>query len=236
MRKFSGVKYHRITRRGSEKELYDCEAAHKAADAHAAHFLDRRQWQVRELAQIDTDPIILAPFEGPQFLELLIRKAAAQHEISLTTPSEYLAAHPTQQTVTPTASTWGDKGHLEVWLNPTNAWIYPRLHAAERQMTEVARRFAELVGPAGGAPALQSADRVLKQLARELLLAQASDWAFLITNGTARDYATRRTLDHLDRFERLHDEFARDDVDLACLTESEERDNLFPNLNWRHFL
>ena len=51
---------------------------------------------------------------------------------------------------------------------------------------------------AGGAPALQ--DRVLKQLARELLLAQSSDWAFLMRTGTAREYATQRTLEHLARF------------------------------------
>ncbi|MEY2546968.1 MAG: 1,4-alpha-glucan branching enzyme [Verrucomicrobiota bacterium] len=238
MRKFSGVKYYRITGGDKiDKQLYDRDAAVKAADAHAAHFLERRQWQLRELSDLDVDPIIVAPFdaelfghwwfEGPRFLELLIRKAAQQDEIRLTTPSEYLAAHPTQQTLQPAASTWGENGHLEVWLHPSNAWIYPRLHSAERTMTELARKH--MSDPS------TTLDRVLKQLARELLLAQASDWAFLIKNATAKEYATKRTMDHLNRFEQLRNQFANEDLDLAFLSEIESRDNLFPNVNWRYF-
>ncbi|MEP6602851.1 MAG: 1,4-alpha-glucan branching protein domain-containing protein [Spartobacteria bacterium] len=239
MRKFSGVKYHRITSRGAEKELYDREAALNAADAHATHFLDRRREQLRDLAELDVDPIIVAPFdaelfghwwfEGPEFLELVIRKAAAeQSDVRLTTPSEYLAAHATQQTVAPAASSWGDKGHLEVWLDPSNTWIYPRVHAATRRMTELARAHADDKSP--------STDRALKQLARELMLTQASDWAFLMKTGTAKEYATKRTLDHLDRFERLHEQFANEDVDLAFLSDCESRDNLFANVKWRYYL
>ena len=40
-RKFSGVKYHRITGRGDEKQLYDRTAAENAAAQHAIHFLER---------------------------------------------------------------------------------------------------------------------------------------------------------------------------------------------------
>jgi len=61
------------------------------------------------------------------------------------------------------------------------------------------------------------------------------DWAFLIKNATAKEYAAKRTLDHLERFERLHDQFTNNDVDLAFLSEIESRDNLFPNANWRYF-
>jgi 1,4-alpha-glucan branching enzyme len=78
-------------------------------------------------------------------------------------------------------------------------------------------------------------DRVLKQLARELLLAQSSDWAFLIKTQTAKEYATRRTVDHLDRFERLHGELIGGRVDPVFLSECEERHNLFPDVNWRYF-
>ena len=238
MRKFSGVKYHRITGPGEDKALYDREAAEKAADTHATHFLERRQWQLRELSEMDCDPILVAPFdaelfghwwfEGPRFLELLIRKTARQAELQLTTPGEYLAGHSTQQTLQPAASTWGENGHLEVWLHPSNAWIYPRLHQAGRKMNEVARAHADHPNA--------SADRVLKQLARELLLAQSSDWAFLIKNATAKEYATARTLDLLDRFERLHAQFTNGEIDSAFLKDCEWRDNLFPNVNWRYFI
>jgi 1,4-alpha-glucan branching enzyme len=238
VRKFSGVKYHRITGRSKEKELYDRVAAEKAADAHATHFLEQRRAQSRQLAAANVDPIVVIPFdaelfghwwfEGPRFLELFIRKAAFdQNDFRLTTPSEYLAAHPTQQTIQPAASTWGDKGHLEVWIDQNNSWIYPHLHAATLRMTKLAIAHKN--------NSSERVDRVLKQLARELLLAQSSDWAFLMRTGTAREYATKRTLDHLGRFNKLHDQFVADEVDEKFLADCESRDNLFPNLNWRYY-
>ncbi len=265
-RTFSGIKYHRITGRGEEKELYDPAVAEHVAEIQADHFFEQRKRQIREISALGFDPIVTIPFdaelfghwwfEGPRFLEFFIRKVAAdQNDFRLTTPSEYLTEHPTQQTIRPATSTWGENGHLEVWLNPSNAWIYPHLHAAAQKMTEIARRHSTdpaIVGQplrlpsaelAGGAPALQSkaavpqlVDRVLKQLARELLLAQSSDWAFLMKTGTAREYATKRTKDHLDRFNRLHDQFVANDVDEEFLKDCECRDNLFPNVNWRYYV
>ena len=110
------------------------------------------------------------------------RSFARPHSIKrifgLTTPAEYLSAHPTQQTIEPAASSWGDKGHLEVWIDKNNSWIYPHLHVAAARMTKLAN--------AHQTDANELDDRVLKQLARELLLAQSSDWAFLMRTGTAR--------------------------------------------------
>ena len=152
--------------------------------------------------------------------------------------------HPTQQIVEPAASTWGENGHLAVWLDPANGWIYPHLHAAAQKMIELAQHASSVLGqplrlpcqksPCEG-PVLQFTDRVLKQLARELLLAQASDWAFLMKAGTAQQYATNRTIDHLARFNRLHDQFVTNGVDEEYLRDCEWRDNLFPNVNWRYY-
>ena len=257
-RKFSGVKYHRITGSGDEKQLYDRAAAENAAAKHAKHFLVQRRQQIREISELGFEPIVVAPFdaelfghwwcEGPSFLEQFIRQVASQRDFSLTTPSEYLAAHPTQQIVEPAASTWGENGHLAVWLDPSNAWIYPHLHAATRRMIEIAQHASGVVGQprthsglpgqrlASEPPALELTDRVLKQLACELLLAQASDWAFLIKAGTAREYATKRSLDHLARFDRLYDQFVTNGVDEEFLRDCEWRDNLFPNVNWRYYV
>ena len=88
---------------------------------------------------------------------------------------------------------------------------------------------------AGEAPVLQLTNRLLKQLARELLLAQSSDWAFLMKTGTAREYATQRTIDHLARFNRLHDQFVTNTLDEEFLRDCEWRDNIFPNVNWRYY-
>jgi 1,4-alpha-glucan branching enzyme len=80
------------------------------------------------------------------------------------------------------------------------------------------------------------ADRVLKQLARELLLAQSSDWAFLIKTGTAKHYATKRVTNHLLRFNRLYDEVASGNVDEGFLANCEWRDNIFPEIDWRCYV
>ena len=70
-------------------------------------------------------------------------------------------------------------------------------------------------------------------MARELLLAQSSDWAFLMKTGTARTYATKRTKDHLLRFTRLYDQIKGNQVDERWLGQVESRDNLFPEIDYR---
>ncbi len=237
--RFTGIKYHRITGRGAEKELYNRRWAVNAAHAHAEHFLESRRRQMHDLGTQNFDPIVVMPFdaelfghwwyEGPLFLESFIRKAAARDSrVRLTTPSEYLQDNATQETVQPAASSWGENGYWSVWLEPKNAWIYPHLHTAARRMTEAARAHAS-------APST-NADRALKQLARELLLAQSSDWAFLIKTGTAKHYAAKRTNDHIARFTKLHEQLMSDSVDEAFLADCEWRDNLFPNIEWRHYI
>jgi len=251
-RKFTGLKYHRITGRDCAKELYNPVLAESAAEAHASHFLEVRRQQMNELRALDFDPIVVAPFdaelfghwwfEGPRFLESFIRKIAHEHQdlrltskesygqqdFQLTTPTAFLANHPTQQTIAPAASSWGENGYLGVWLDESNSWIYPHLHSAAGRMTEVAR--------ASVSDGRALTERVLQQLARELLLAQSSDWAFLMKTGTAKHYATKRVTDHLLRFNRLYEQFIGGNLDEGFLSNCEWRDNLFPDVNWRYYL
>lgn len=237
-RRFTGIKCHRIT--GSEpKQPYDRAAALRTADRHAAHFLAARVRQLGRLRPVmPVSPVVVSPFdaelfghwwfEGPDWLAAFMRKASqVPSTLRLTTPGDYLATFETHQVIQPAASSWGDEGHNAVWLDPSNAWIYPRLHAAESRMIFSARAF-----PARRRPT-EIEDRALRQQARELLLAQASDWAFLMRSGTAREYATRRTREHLERFDRLHAEIHAGRIDREFLEICEQRDNIFPRLNWR---
>ena len=145
----------------------------------------------------------------------------------MTTPSAYLEKHDTLQILSPSPSSWGNKRFWEVWLDESNSWIYPHLHAAARRMTECARAANE--------KPTEGKDRVLRQMGRELLLAQSSDWAFLMKTGTAaREYAAKRTKDHVLRFNRLYEQLGEENVDNACLENCEWRDNLFPDLNWQY--
>ncbi len=236
--RFTGLKYHRVTGGEGKKEIYDRAAAVQMAEIHAQDFLEARRRQLSELRDLVHDPLIVMPFdaelfghwwyEGPKFLECLLRNAARfPHELKLTTPGEYLAGYSTQQVVRPASSSWGEGGYFGVWLNESNSWIYPHLAAAVTRMIESARSHGDSPAPL--------VERVLKQLARELLLAQASDWAFLIKTGTARQYAAKRTTDHITRFNRLHEQLQTDRVDEAFLSECEARDNLFEHVDWRYY-
>jgi hypothetical protein len=80
---------------------------------------------------------------------------------------------------------------------------------------------------------------VLNQAARELLLLESSDWPFLVTTGQAKDYATQRFTEHVERFEKLADAAesigANGGETPAWLDELRYRDNPFPTIDYRAF-
>lgn len=237
-RKFTGIKYHRITGRNYHKEPYVPWVARERAAQHASNFMFNREKQIEHLSgALKIKPIIIAPydaelyghwwFEGPDFLNFLLRKIAYDQNVFKTiTPSEYLMFHNTHQVGVPCASSWGDKGHSEVWLEGSNNWIYPHLHVAAGRMTEMARKFHDCYGVT---------ERAVKQAARELLLAQSSDWAFIMKTGTMVPYAVKRTKDHIMRFTKIYEQAMAGNIDEAFLSNCEWRDNIFPNINWRHY-
>jgi 1,4-alpha-glucan branching enzyme len=77
----------------------------------------------------------------------------------------------------------------------------------------------------------------LNQAARELVLLEASDWEFLYTTGQARQYATDRFTEHTNRFNDLAGALeAGNEAGAASLAyEFHERDNLFPDIDYRLF-
>jgi|YelNatPaOPRAMG01_1025707.scaffolds.fasta_scaffold02526_9 1,4-alpha-glucan branching enzyme len=237
-RTFTGIKYYAITGSTGEKRVYDRAAALQAAAEHAGHFLHERIRQVDRLAEVlQRPPIVVAPYdaelfghwwyEGPEFLDYLVRKIVYDQDvIQLTTPWEYLRGHPTQQVAQPAPSSWGEEGYWKAWLNETTEWIYPHLTVAQDRMTELARRFPKATG---------LTERALKQAGRELLLAQASDWPFILRTNTSPDYARRRVKEHLLRFQTLYEQIKADHIDAAWLTRIESIDNLFPDLDYRYW-
>ncbi|TAF52250.1 MAG: glycoside hydrolase family 57 protein [Oscillatoriales cyanobacterium] len=235
-RKNTGIKYHKITSKdGGEKGLYDPYWAREKAAEHAANFMHNRQNQVEHLnAMMGRDPIVVSPYdaelfghwwyEGPWFIDYLFRKSwYDQGTYQMTHLADYLRANPTQQVCRPSQSSWGYKGFHEYWLNQTNAWIYPHLHKGAERMIELSYRD----------PADELELRALNQVARELLLAQSSDWAFIMRTGTMVPYAVRRTRSHLMRLEKLYDDIKAGEIDSGWLEKVEEMDNIFPHINYK---
>ena len=151
----------------------------------------------------DQGELIVAPFdtelfghwwfEGVDFLRDLYRALARQPRPTPTTASQHLRNTPARTAVELAAGSWGANGDFSKWLNPGTEWTWMRLWALEEL-------FWNAAPPALGRPETHA---VLAQAARELLLAQASDWQFIISSGTAVDYATKRFVEHVENCERL---------------------------------
>jgi 1,4-alpha-glucan branching enzyme len=72
-------------------------------------------------------------------------------------------------------------------------------------------------------------------MARELLLAQSSDWAFQIYQGTTVQYSSRRFQSHVHRFDLLVKMLESGEVNHALLAEIESRDSIFQEIDYRSY-
>ncbi|MEI7542497.1 MAG: 1,4-alpha-glucan branching protein domain-containing protein [bacterium] len=235
----TGMKYYKISGKMdlSDKHPYDPAAATEIAASHAGNFMHNREKLVQHLkALMKREPIIVAPYdaelfghwwyEGPQFIDYLMRKTFYdQNTFKMITPSEYLEKFPKNQVVTPAYSSWGYKGYAEYWLNESNDWVYKHLH-------KTYSRMKELTGIYMNKPRTADEERALKQAAREILLAQSSDWAFIMQTKTTVQYAVKRTLQHIFRFTKLYEMLMSGNIDTNYLNEMEWKDNIFPDIDW----
>ena len=232
----TGIKYYRITGKDCPKDYYDVRWAMDSAEKQAGHFLDCRKAQIDHLSSyMDVPPIINCPYdaelyghwwyEGPYWLYVLFKKIYYDEcNFELITPSEYIDRFPNMQVSTPCRSSWGANGYSEVWLNQTNDYAHRHLHKAGDRMCELAREF-----PNEGDTLRRQA---LNQCARELLLAQSSDWLFIITTGTMVEYAHKAIKDHIGRFTKLYHQNKKDKIDAKFVLDVFNKDDIFPEIDY----
>lgn len=237
----TGIKYHRITGKGPHKALYNPDWGRESAEKHARDFVTRcKDLAARAGGRMPFPAVLVSPydaelfghwwFEGPQWMYHTIREIAHHggHDLELATPGQYLEQFPIQQKAMPAASSWGRNGYAEHWVNPKTDWMWRPLHEAAARMRQTVQRNTNW--PQGSLE-----DRVLRQAGRELMLAQASDWPFIITNGTTEQYAKRRYFDHLNRFHDLLNCLDHRQIDRRKLEALEYMDAIFPELDYQLF-
>ncbi len=230
-----GLKLHRVSAQGcplEQKRPYDPERAAEKVKEHAEAFLRGRSDQMQRLAAaIEQPPLLVAPFdaelfghwwfEGPQFLAELFRLGPAM-EVSFIHLRDVLSQERALQVCRPSPSSWGQGGYHDYWLNDTNAWVVAEWQRASRAMV---RRVNRGVGSA-------HQRLLLTQAGRELLLAQSSDWSFILRAGTTTGLARERINRHLDRYWRLMDAINHGtDLPEEWLAGVQREDGLFPELN-----
>ncbi len=237
----SGLQYWRVTGRETElaaKEPYSPAAARWRVAEHSQHFV---RLVIEELtaynastgnrgilaAVYDTELFGHWWYEGIDWLERVLRLLSDQKLIQVVTASEYVEANPPTEVLALPESSWGQGGGHFTWLNADTEWMWPLIHGAERRLEALVERFAQM----------ERAQPALRQLCRELLLLQSSDWPFLVTTGQAAEYAVERFEAHLGRFASLADLLESGNLDEANRRAAElyELDKLFPDLDSTDF-
>jgi len=229
-----GLKLWRVTSTTAglgEKIDYDPQLASAQVMKNAKHFA-RLLGRVGDTLQRQGAEVIVAPFdtelfghwwfEGVDFIEELYRQIDMQGGVRPLTASRHLDNARSDVALQLTPGSWGKDGDYSMWLNPATAWTWENLWPLEEE-------FWSIAPDAIDKPELHS---ILAQAARELLLAQSSDWQFIISTGEAADYAEQRIRLHISDCARLMHDMRTGQIERAqkLATELEERDHVFPNI------
>lgn len=226
----TGLHYWRVTGAGvdlGEKAEYDPAVARDVALRHAGHFAGVVQSEIDAygegggnggivLSAYDTELFGHWWLEGVDWLEATLRHLAANPEIELVSAGDFVTSHPPREMIELPEGSWGAGGDHGTWMNSETAWTWPEIGVRQ----ERARALLGTSTPA------------TRQLARELLLLQSSDWQFLMTTGQAHDYAIERFRSHAERFDCLASAIESGDPEGDRLAaEIGELDNPFPAID-----
>jgi len=218
--------------------VYNLEAASGKVKEHAKKFIEKTEARLKEASEhIKEAPISLyaqkcgffgcAWHEGPDFIEALFRNAAENSDLKFVCPGEYIYQQENQlQVVSPQFSSSGENGYAETWLDVSNDWIYRHLYQSMDRMTELAERFPDDTG---------LKERALNQAAREILLAQSSDWPSFLYNQDSTEFARNQAENALRNFTTIYEALGSNYISTEWLTNLEKRHNIFPNINYRVF-
>lgn len=229
-----GLKFWKVT--GSDADLgdklrYDPNAARAIARRHGRDYARLMNEIVRHEAAegsliavpFDTELFGHWWFEGVDFLGDFYRELGRTGGPTPTTASAHLDRRPPTAAATLAEGSWGANGDFSKWLNPLTEWTWERLWPAEARFWTACRQSIDRAPD----------HRILAQAGRELLLAQSSDWQFIISSETAGDYATKRFNEHLDNLDRLTGALETGERDPAletALSTFETTNAVFPEI------
>lgn len=237
VRVFTGYKYWAVTGKTNEKRLYDPAKADEKIKLHIENAIyHAKRKGIMLSALLSQDPVFNLCFdcelfghrwyEGIKFLEGILRNADKESSLLLSTPSLCLDKRHTLEKADLNACSWMPGGYSDTWLDGSNAWIYRHVHKAIERMDELTRRFP-------GQTSLKA--RFLNQAAREIMLAMASDWPYIMHDKTSVTYAEKRLRNHLGAFNLAYANMCKNAVNTEWLINSERRNVIFPDMDYNIF-
>ncbi|MCI0712400.1 MAG: DUF1957 domain-containing protein [Chloroflexi bacterium] len=236
----SGLQYWRVTGARvdlGQKDFYHPDWAEYKLKRHGEDFVAlverilQARWDTGQgygliASNYDTELFGHWWFEGVDWLKLVLKGLAESDKVDLTTASEYIEQYPPDEVLHLPEGSWGAGGDHFTWNNIEVNWMWAPIHEAEARMTALARKYKEQWEN-------DTIREVLNQAARELLLAESSDWPFLVTTGQARNYAIERFSQHMERFRKLADSLDSGAPNASLASEFNQLDNLFPQIDFR---
>jgi 1,4-alpha-glucan branching enzyme len=241
-----GLRYWQVTSAQADladKQPYHPEGVAARINDQADHFVSLiagilTEFRAREgrpgmvVAPYDTELIGHWWFEGPEWIYQVLKRLHDHTQVSLSPGGEILEVSAPRSVISLPEGSWGEGGYHWIWLNEMNDWTWRHVYAAEEAMEEMAGRWAD-----DPDPRMQD---LLRQCGRSLFLLESSDWQFLISTFSARDYAELRLTAHNDDFRRLA-AMTRRYAEVRDLPSEDwnflhvcfERDDVFPDIDPR---
>lgn len=173
-------------------------------------------------------------FEGPRWIGKVLRKMNKSEDVKIITISAHLSENRPQKVISLPEGSWGQGGFHYIWLNEWTEWTWKHIYAAEDKLVELADKYHDTSDAI--------IKRILNQMARELLLLESSDWQFLISTWSARDYAESRLAVHDEHIKKIN-EILESYIKNGKLLEEEDNylakienvDNVFDNINFNYW-
>lgn len=239
----SGMQYWAIGEPGTDlgdKPPYDPALAQERVSSHADHFAHLVAEQLADYKNSTGTAGVIASnydtelfghwwFEGVDWLKGVLRRLANDDSVDLLSATEIVEQYEPDRVAELPESSWGAGGNHFTWMNVETEWMWPIIHDAEKRMEALVEAYPDASG---------DRKRLLDQAARELLLLESSDWPFLVTTGQAKEYATKRFREHVERFEEMAAAAESESIApeaLNRLQSLENQDNPFDSIDYRDF-
>ncbi len=243
-----GLRYWKVTGAKidlGKKMLYWPDDVPGKLDENASHYINLAKDILREYREkYNNNGIIVAPydcelfghwwFEGNWWLARVLRWMEDDPEIELTNTRMYIDQNPPNKVVSIIEGSWGQASSHWVWLNEWTIWTWKLVYEVEEKTENIMKKH--------GRTEDENLKKILKQLARESLLLQSSDWQFLITTWSARDYAENRVSLHYENYSRLYkmaEKYANgeyvEEGEWHFLGSLEVNDGIFPDIDLEPF-
>jgi len=231
----TGYKYWN---KSTDDEIYSVEKAQAQIAEDAETFLKHQDERLTKAAEVlsdsdfvtlvctfDADKLRMNWSEGFAWIEAVIRKAA-EHSIVVNSCDQLIEKQFSLQKISPYYASINGTGYGEDLLSSKNSWMMRYTTKACQRMVDLADRFPNDTG-------LKA--RLLNMGAKEVMIAMSCGLAKMMNDDFYPEFAEERFKSSIIAFTSVFDSLGSNTVSTEWLTTLEDKDAIFPWMNYRIF-